>query len=153
MHTMCKHLFHQYDGVGIPQAPLLHAQNFLRTLRPLLRLQRALNCHHKNILRQYRPINLRGRRSLTPNRHRKKQREILSVKTCRLLRDCFSLLFRCCCVVKWVDDVTAKTAVAICAGTQVCCSSNGGLIFYVFAALFLWNNVVKFEKITLIRIV
>ena len=86
MHTMCKHLFHQYDGVGIPQAPLLHAQNFLRTLRPLLRLQRALNCHHKNILRQYRPINLRGRRSLTPNRHRKKQREILSVKTCRLLR-------------------------------------------------------------------
>lgn len=66
---------------------------------------------------------------------------------------CFSLLFRCCCVVKWVDDVTAKTAVAIFAGTQVCCSSNGGLIFYVFAALFLWNNVVKFEKITLIRIV
>ena len=30
------------------------------------------------------------------------------------------------------------------------CLSNGGRIFYVFAAQFLRNNIVKFEKIALI---
>lgn len=52
-----------------------------------------------------------------------------------------------------VDDVTDKTAVAIFGGSPVCCSSNGGRISYVFVALLLRNNVFKFEKITLIRIV
>lgn len=44
-------------------------------------------------------------------------------------------------------DGTAKKAVAIFA----VCSSNGGQIF-VFVALFLRNNLVKFKKIPLIRI-
>lgn len=41
----------------------------------------------------------------------------------------------------------------IFAGSPLCYSSNGGRIFNVFAALFLRNNVVKFEKLTLILIV
>ena len=41
----------------------------------------------------------------------------------------------------------------IFAGFPVCCSRNGGRIFDVFAALFLRNDVVKFEKPTLILIV
>ena len=60
------------NGDGSPEDPLLHAQNFLRTLRPLLRSQRAPNCHRKDVLRHYRLMDLRGRRRSTPNRRRKK---------------------------------------------------------------------------------